>query len=422
MRYFKIFALTVFFLIKCNFLFAQKELTDSAKTYEYWSKRGVIEVVYAYMSDYITTVTDSSLPKNKINDCTKEKTGLKKYEKQFISPLGDLWNEEISSKLNEISKFLLGNNWSGAEKNVFQPLIKNLSGKKNLNNDFFSTLKLTGNEKSTVIPGYSNKMNNWNKTIDRILSDYNEDLKKVNSKQGATNVAKVDSVESYKPHGNGEQLETKKVNSINWLVLSLTGILSFVMGVIISFFFIKSKLLSSFDENDSLKIKISEYEKKVIYLKRRMKELEKTVVPPNNSNIDTTESEKLSSMPENSTKSIEWGLSREGGNKSASYFSIPENDGRFIIDKGEQTNDGSKYYRIECRNNSDEGELFYISGIQDKRAINRLDSYLKPVCDIDNIINAESTSKIEVLKLGKVIKISDSWVIDTNHKVKIKLV
>ena len=64
----------------------------------------------------------------------------------------------------------------------------------------------------------------------------------------------------------------------------------------------------------------------------------------------------------------------------------------------------------------------YISGTQDKRAINRLDSYLKPVCDIDNIINAENASKIEVLKNGKVIKIADSWVIDTNHKVKIKLV
>ena len=142
----------------------------------------------------------------------------------------------------------------------------------------------------------------------------------------------------------------------------------------------------------------------------------------NNSKNETTKSEELSSKPEYPAKSMEWDLSKDGVNKSESYFSIPENDGRFIIDKGEQTNDGSKYYKIVCRTNSDEGDLFYISGPQDKRAINRLDSYLKPVCDIDNIINAENASKIEVLKNGKVIKIADSWVIDTNHKVKIKLV
>ena len=420
--YFKLFALSVFLLIKCNFLFAQKDLTDSAKTYEYWSKRGVIEVVYAYMDDYITTVTDSLLPKEKIKDCTKEKNGLKEYEKQFILPLGKIGINELSSKLNEVSSFLKNNNWSGAEKNVLHPLLIYLNEKNKLNNDFFSTLKPAGDEKSTVIPGYSNKMNNWNKTVEKILSGYNDDLKKFGSKQEAANVTMGDSVEQPILQGNGEPGKPSKVNSINWLVLSLTGILSFVLGVIISFFFLQSKLNSSFDENDSLKRKISEYEKNEIYLKRKVTELEKTVTHPNNSKSETTESKELSSKPEYHPKSIEWDISKEAGNKSISYFSIPENDGRFIIEKGEQTNDGSKYYRIEHRNNSDEGVLFYISGNQDKRAINRLDSYLKPVCDIENIINAESASKIEVLRNGKVIKIADSWVIDTNHKVKIKLI
>ena len=139
-RYFKLFALPVFFLIKCNFLFAQKNLTDSTMTYEYWSNRGVIEVVYAYMNDYITTVTDSSLPKEKIKDCTKEKNGLKEYEKQFITPLGKIGLNELSSKLKVVSSFLKNNNWSGAEKNVLQPLLIYLREKNKLDNDFFSTL------------------------------------------------------------------------------------------------------------------------------------------------------------------------------------------------------------------------------------------------------------------------------------------
>jgi hypothetical protein len=175
-----------------------------------------------------------------------------------------------------------------------------------------------------------------------------------------------------------------------------------------------------------LKKRKDDYKNKVRELLSTIEKLEKKSKPENDittkTSIDNVDTEKLKVNTDDSAKSIEWDISKEVGNTSISYFSIPENDGRFIIEKGEQINDGSKYYKIEHRNNSDEGSLFYINSNQDKRAINRLDSYLKPVCDVDNIINAESASKIEVLKYGKVIKIADSWVIDTNHKVKIKLV
>jgi len=443
-RYFKIFVLLVFFLIKCNFLFAQKDLSDSTKAYEYWSKRGVIEVVYAYMNDYITTVTDASLPKEKIKDCTKEKNGLNEYEKQFVSPLENLGINELTSNFNEVSAFLISNNWPGAEKNLLQPLIKNLGEKKALNNDFFSTLKPTGNEKSTFIPGYSNEMKYWNEAIKKIISRYNEDLAKLNPKKT------TDSLSS----GASYPTKTSDVNEVpdlpvpenhNWIFVSFISFFSFLTGIFICYFMIKSSIYYLLDDDKKtykktvskglfsllsmirlLKKRKDEYKNKVAELERKIEKLEKISAPENDSisktSRDSIDTEKSKVNVVNSSKSIEWDLSKEGGNKSASYFSIPENDGRFIIDKGEQTNDGSKYYRIECRTNSDEGDLIYISGTQDKRAINRLDSYLKPVCDIDNIINAESASKIEVLKNGKVIKISDSWLIDTNHKVKIKLV
>ena len=442
--YFKLFTLSVFFLIKCNFLFAQKDLADSAKTYEYWSNRGVIEVVYAYMNDYITTVTDSSLPKEKIKDCTKEKNGLKEYEKQFISPLEKIEINELSSKLNEVSSFLKNNNWSGAEKNVLQPLLIYLREKNKLNNDFFSTLKPAGNEKSTVIPGYSNKMNNWNKTVEKILSGYNEALKKLKPKNdtGNNSLGTSDTTNTF---GGGKVPNPPVPENQNWIFVSLLCFLSFLIGMFICYFMIKSSIYSLLDDDKEtykksvskslfsflsmlglLKKRKDEYKNKVKELERKIEKLEKKSVPENDSisktNGDTIDTEKTKVSVENPAKSIEWDLSKDGGNKSESYFSIPENDGRFIIDKGEQTNDGSKYYKIVCRTNSDEGDLLYISGPQDKRAINRIDSYLKPVCDIDNIINAEIASKIEVLKNGKVIKISDSWVIDTNHKVKIKLV
>lgn len=400
--YLKVFVISIILLVKCSFLFAQNEFSDSAKAYEYWTKRGIIEILYAYMDDYITTVTDSSLPKGKRKDCTKERNGLQAYKKQFISQVNEV-------EFDTLSAFLVSNNWSDAEKNVLQPLISNYKAKKTLNSDFFTTIKPTGNEKSTVIPGYSNKMINWNKTVSRILSNYNENSKR---NKGKT---------------------------------TLIGFLSFLIGMFITFFIIKSRIYYLLDDDREtyknsvhrglfsflsmvslLKKRKDDYKNKVIELSSKIENLEKKSKSENDTAsktiIDNVDTEKLKINTDDSVKSIEWDISKEAGNKSISYFSIPENDGRFIIEKGEQTNDGSKYYKIISRTVSDEGDLFYISGTQDKRAINRLDSYLKPVCDIDNIINAENASKIEVLKNGKVIKIADSWVIDPNHKVKIKLV
>lgn len=443
-RYITLFAFSVFFLIKCNFLFAQKDLSDSAKTYEYWSKRGVIEVVYAYMNDYIITVTDSSLPKEKIKDCTKEKNGLNEYEKQFITPLEKKGIEELSSKLDEVSSFLKYNNWSGAEKNVLQPLLIFLREKNKLDNDFFSILKPVGNEKSTVIPGYSNKMINWNKTVSRIISDYNEDLKKLKPKKKEENT-KSDTSNITKPTISGGGSISPVPENQNWESVLLIGFLSFLIGMFITFFIIKSRIYYLLDDDKEtyknsvqrglfsflsivslLKKRKDNYKNKVTELLITIEKFEKKSKPENNTASKTITNNVDTEQPivntDDSAKSIEWDISKEADNKSISYFSIPENDGRFIIEKGEHTNDGSKYYKIVNRTSSDEGDLFYISGTQDKRAINRLDSYLKPVCDIDNIINAESASKIEVLKNGKVIKIANNWVIDTNHKVKIKLI
>jgi len=100
---------------------------------------------------------------------------------------------------------------------------------------------------------------------------------------------------------------------------------------------------------------------------------------------------------------------------------MPESDGRFIVDNGESSNDGRKYFRIEYNEGSEAGELYYISGDRDKRAINRLESYLKPACDIENIENADSATSIEFIKSGKVVLINDSWLIDSDNKAKIKL-
>lgn len=441
-RYYKLIFLSIF-IIQGSFLFAQKNFSDSYEIYKYWSKRGIIEIVYAYMNDYINTVTNSSLPKEKIKDCTKEKNGLNEYEKQFITPLEKIGIEELSSKLDEVSSFLKNNNWSGLEKNVFQPLLSNLRANKPMDSIFFSTSKPTRNEKSTVIPGYSNKMINWNRTESRVISDYNEDLKKLKPKLKEEDITSGTSIQTTAPISGGGSNQPVPEGK-NWKFVLLIGFLSFLIGMFISFFIIKLRIYNLLDDDketykNNVQRGLFSFLSMVSLLKKRKDEYKSKVTKPLNeneklksendtaskTNLVNVETEPLKVNTVDSTKSIEWDISKESkeaANISISYFSIPENDGRFIIEKGEQTNDGSKYYKIVSKTSSDEGDLFYISGTQDKRAINRLDSYLKPVCDIENIINAESASKIEVLKNGKVIKIADSWVIDTNHKVKIKLV
>lgn len=439
--YITLLTFSVIFLVKCDSLFAQKDLTEDAKIYEYWAKRGIMEVVYAYMNDYIATVTDSSLPKEKIKDCTKEKLGLKEYEKRFIKPLETIGIEELSTKFDEVSGFLKNNNWSGAEKNVLRPLIDNLNAEKTLNIDFFKILKPSGNEESTVIPGYSNKMFNWNNTVSRIISNYEEDIKlKKNGKDRKSG----SSMSTISPVSHKDSnLNTHDCHNFKFVLL--IGFFSFLIGMFITLFIIKSKIYNLLGDNKEiyknsvqkgffsflsmvslLKKRKDEYKNKAAKFEEQIKQLEKELKSKNNTdskiNIDDTETKQSIVYADNLPKPIERDISKEAGNKSIFYFSIPEIDGRFICEKGVQINDGSKYYKIICQNDSDKGDLFYISGPDDKRAINRLDSYLKPVCDIENINNAENATRIEVLQNGKVIKISNSWVIDPNQKVKIKLV
>jgi hypothetical protein len=443
-RYFTFLAVSVILLLKCNFVFAQKDLEDSGKIYEYWSKRGVIEVVYAYMNDYIITVSDSALPKGKILNCTSEKNGLEEFERQFITSLETIEKEELSSKLDAVSSFLKNNNWVSAEKNVLQPLLINLKDGKKLDKDFFKILKPFSREQSINIPGYTNKMLNWNKTVIRIIKNYSDDLEKLPSPPTDGGGMPDPPGPSKDPGGVGYPSPVEPLVQ-NWRFALLIAFFSFLIGVSTTFFIIKSRIYYFFGDDklpykDRVQGSVIPFLSMISLLKKR-KDYYKAESSALTEKIDQFKKE-LQSEKDNKSKNIivvdvkdpsivvptdpyittDGSEVKETGNISTLYFSIPENDGRFNIEKGEQTNDGSKNYKIVSKNSSDEGDLIYISSTRDKRAINRLDSYLKPVCDIDNISNAESASKIEVIKNGKVIKIAGNWVIDTNHKVKIKLV
>ena len=182
-KYLNYIILLFYLTALCNHLQGQPIFTDSDQAYDYWSKRGIIEVVNAYMKDYILTVTDLQLPKDKIKNCQKEEIGLNKFGTQFIVKINEMSHNDFDASFNSLSTFLINNNWGGADKNLVQPLLKNRLDRKPLDVDFFVTYKpIIGEFKSTDIPGFTNKMVNWDETTTRIISEYNKSKNGIHEK------------------------------------------------------------------------------------------------------------------------------------------------------------------------------------------------------------------------------------------------
>lgn len=105
---------------------------------------------------------------------------------------------------------------------------------------------------------------------------------------------------------------------------------------------------------------------------------------------------------------------------STLYFSIPEIDGKFKIENSTEHNDGSNFYGVEFEGNNTFGKLHFISGEFDKRAIDGIDFYLIPVCEIQNISLRKTANKIELIEPGEVFLNNDNWVVNPDKKVKIR--
>lgn len=116
------------------------------------------------------------------------------------------------------------------------------------------------------------------------------------------------------------------------------------------------------------------------------------------------------------------------------YFSIPQLDGSFSQIHGHEKDDGDSYYKIVHKKGQDHGKLFYISSEHDKRSMHRYDSYLNPVCSIENLDQfsisegknrldtaLEVSKRISLIEPGEVWFNGDKWIISENKKVKIKL-
>jgi len=108
--------------------------------------------------------------------------------------------------------------------------------------------------------------------------------------------------------------------------------------------------------------------------------------------------------------------------KTEIFFTIPESDGTFKSVNAKSVQEIDCYYKIEPDKSGQYGKLYFISGNYDMRALDNIDYYLNPVCEIQNIINRTNARKIVMTATGVVVRRGDDWKVEESNKVKIKLV
>lgn len=108
--------------------------------------------------------------------------------------------------------------------------------------------------------------------------------------------------------------------------------------------------------------------------------------------------------------------------KTEIFFTIPESDGTFKSVNAKSVQEIDCYYKIEPDKSGQYGRLYFIPGNYDMRALENIDYYLNPVCEIQNIINRTNARKIVMTATGVVVRRGDHWKVEESKKVKIKLV
>ncbi|MBZ9787600.1 hypothetical protein LB456_09045 [Psychroflexus sp. CAK57W] len=394
---------------------SQNNFNNYTDLYNYWAKRSIVEATYAY-------IVDDTLQR-KINE--SEKKGLYNFKTKYVNN-ADL-RKDVD--LNEISAFLGNNSWSITNERIFSKLFNRFKKKDSLNRSFFD------------IEFIDNSYKNWNNKVDSLIKGYNEELNKLSTNKVInSNPTKTSRSRNQAIHNSYyyeflyvlifiligflagfftfykyNKRQIKKIIGDKYLDYKSASNDIYLFGYLNAVAFLKDRKEDYKEEKKKLKVnKDLEIESLNEKLKRHQ-----------NKNIEISDSnEKVNKNNEDEraiNKPVVLPEKKEVKNNIL-FFTIPEGDGSFIKTNGEETYSGKNYFKISFEESSLKGDLFYISGQRDGRAINRLDTNLKPVCEIENISNASTANRVELIEKGKVTLQGEKWVIDPNNKVKIRLI
>ena len=424
----------VFFLLVCfcisSDLYSQPIIKDTTEAYNYWAKRGIIEMVYAYMQDYVATVDT--------NKISKENKGAKDYRAKFIANVDKKDYIKVEKDFESIIQFLTKNNWAGTARKVSNTLIENYSQHKPIEDQFFINSS----------PYNNNKI--WNEKKRDILNSYGSELSRLEKKP-----EKKEKADSPKTHIEDDNPKNIKKDTIGLLLIFLYFLGGLIVGGFSIYLYSKSHIYSilsgekhkyvddlrysherylfkyiglfavlkkSKDEYKS-KSKDEDFNTQVGQLNRQISELNAKNTKLLNENIELGEIIERYKGKNIEPKSIQAAKANEDVlTSNAIYFTIPESDGSFRIANGKNIKEMDCFYKIEVDNNNQKGKLFFISSDFDSRALDNIDYYLNPVCEIENISDRTQAKKINVVNYGIVVLTGENWKIDTNNKLKIRLI
>ncbi len=407
-------------------LFSQPIFKDSTDAYNYWAQRGITEMIYSSMLDN---------PKS-LND--EEKAGKKLYFEKYINGIDKKVFSDIEQAFNESEQFLNNNAYKNTAKNFFLPLKKAFEQRKPFNDQFF-----------TVPHNYENPQN-WDKKKAELLDSYRKSLQnKARVVRPAEKIVLVPEA--------GAEMPTEKAIISGWLWI-LTGLLmGFFGGALLIYMYSRSRIysilkteqrkyLNDLKKDNGQKLLHQKYFKYiglVTLLKSSKDEKAKTNEEKNRKILDLeSQNEKLRTETEQKDKIIadlkiaaeykaSVGVNSQRqpgkssgitGNNMEIFFTIPESDGSFKNANAKDDHDNDCFYKIVPDKTGQKGKLYFISGDYDLRALDNIDYYLNPVCEIQNISDRTFARKILMTDPGFVTKRGEYWKIENNNKVKVKLV
>lgn len=404
----------------------QPNFNGSIDVYNYWGKRGIVEVVYTYMQDYVSTNPKAS----------SEKSSMQTFYDKFIKGIDNKSLTDIEKDYKALSDFLSKNSWQSTEEKMVFTLKQNLEKKAKLDDSFFLVFK---EPSQTYLYTVKKITNNYRKSLHKF--EVIQDEKKSNQKLTASNETQT--------------LPSRSLNNtsfINYLWLIISFILGLIFGGLLFNYLVKHKIFSILkSETDEygrilkgsnynplvfkfisyiqlLKNKKDEYKLNsekgismecVGILEQQIKELTKKNNELLNENIEL--GKKLENFKIKYTNGNDRTNSLfESTNSPKIFFcSIPEIDGTFKTENAKNQKEQDSFYKLELVSNTF-GNIYFLSGDFDLRAIENIDYYLNPVCEVQNIAYRTSAKKIEMLNHGTIVFKSDFWQI--KNKIKIKLV
>lgn len=105
-------------------------------------------------------------------------------------------------------------------------------------------------------------------------------------------------------------------------------------------------------------------------------------------------------------------------NSSKLFFEIPGSEGVFENHFAKNKLSEDCFYIIEADNNT--GKLIFNEKSVMRLALNNIDDYIRPSCEIENEYFLRDATKIEMIDTGKVELEADKWIIKKKIKIKLK--